>query len=186
MMAVSGLACMIDVESGETGWWVQFPGATGWGEIWCRRCQWFICSFARHWHCHVAWLIGWAVCTQIHPVLSSPTGLLHQMTPVLLILQGNFGGGTHQSCLWHVSLRSCLTPRSLILSQPDMPHAALTIQHAAAMTRFAAKQLTKCALPYGAIGVRSAVYFLSMFLTMFMNNSATVAPRPNWSQHPQN
>jgi len=40
---------------------------------------------------------------------------------------------------------------------------------------FAAKQLTKCALPYGAIGVRSAVYFLSMFLTMFMNNSATVA-----------
>ena len=71
-------------------------------------------------------------------------------------------------------------------STQDMPHAALTIQHAAAMTRFAAKQLTKCALPYGAIGVRSAVYFLSMFLTMFMNNSATVAPRPNWSQHPQN
>lgn len=43
--------------------------------------------------------------------------------------------------------------------------------------RFAAKQLTKCAMPYGVFGVRAAVYVLSAFLTMFMNNSATVAPR---------
>lgn len=40
---------------------------------------------------------------------------------------------------------------------------------------FAAKELTKCAMPYGPIGIRAAVYFLCAFLTMFMNNSATVA-----------
>merc|ERR1712187_1071659 len=40
---------------------------------------------------------------------------------------------------------------------------------------FAAKALTKVALPGGPLVVRGAVYFLAMFLSMFMNNSATIA-----------
>lgn len=47
-----------------------------------------------------------------------------------------------------------------------------------AILRFAAKELTKCAMPYGSIGIRAAVYFLCAFLTMFMNNSATVVAEP--------
>lgn len=47
-----------------------------------------------------------------------------------------------------------------------------------ATLRFAAKELTKCAMPYGPIGIRAAVYFLCAFLTMFMNNSATVVAEP--------
>lgn len=43
--------------------------------------------------------------------------------------------------------------------------------------RFAAQQLTQLAMPFGTLGVRTAVYFLSAFLSMFMNNSATVVPR---------
>lgn len=42
-------------------------------------------------------------------------------------------------------------------------------------TRFAARRLTQYALPGGSICVRVAVYVLSAFLSMFMNNSATVA-----------
>lgn len=51
-----------------------------------------------------------------------------------------------------------------------------------ATLRFAAKELTKCAMPYGPIGIRAAVYFLCAFLTMFMNNSATVAAEPKWGK----
>ena len=43
------------------------------------------------------------------------------------------------------------------------------------IARFAAQQLTALALPYGQLGLRVAVYVMSSSLTLFMNNSATVA-----------
>ena len=48
--------------------------------------------------------------------------------------------------------------------------------------RFAARQLTHYALPYGVLGVRAAVYLLAAFLSMFMNNSATIAPQLELSE----
>eukprot|EP00913_Durusdinium_trenchii_P035660 g33369.t1 len=46
---------------------------------------------------------------------------------------------------------------------------------ASGVAMFAARRLTQYALPGGSICVRVAVYVLSAFLSMFMNNSATVA-----------
>ncbi|CAJ1333920.1 unnamed protein product [Effrenium voratum] len=50
-----------------------------------------------------------------------------------------------------------------------------TALRATGIAMFAAQQLTQLAMPFGTLGVRTAVYFLSAFLSMFMNNSATVA-----------
>ena len=45
--------------------------------------------------------------------------------------------------------------------------------------RFAATKMTQIAIPLGTLGVRTAVYLLATFLSLFMNNSATVAPCSN-------
>lgn len=40
---------------------------------------------------------------------------------------------------------------------------------------YASNQLKEVAMGFGPLGIRAAVYFISVFLSMFMNNSATVA-----------
>mmetsp|Transcript_62618 Transcript_62618/g.149388 ORF Transcript_62618/g.149388 Transcript_62618/m.149388 type:complete len:809 (+) Transcript_62618:54-2480(+) len=46
---------------------------------------------------------------------------------------------------------------------------------ATGIAMFAAKQMTAMAMPFGTVGLRTAVYFLAASLSLFMNNSATVA-----------
>lgn len=46
---------------------------------------------------------------------------------------------------------------------------------ASGIANFAAGAVTKVALPYGRIGIQLAIYLLSCGLSMFMNNSATIA-----------
>ncbi|CAE7523011.1 SAC1 [Symbiodinium natans] len=46
---------------------------------------------------------------------------------------------------------------------------------ATGIAKFAATKMTQIAIPLGTLGVRTAVYLLATFLSLFMNNSATVA-----------
>jgi len=46
---------------------------------------------------------------------------------------------------------------------------------ATGIAMFAAKQMTAMAMPFGTVGLRTAVYLLAASLSLFMNNSATVA-----------